>query len=119
MHPRLTQSKTSSALKIALLVLSVAIFAWGLQYKLSLYKAPSRLNPVNVAKLIQGEQPSKKAVGLQSQSRYHCPRFLLQSTFQAFQPPMVVRRERLVDPPVVASVRLLPSHFFRPPPQVA
>jgi hypothetical protein len=113
------QSKTSSALKVALLVLSVAIFAWGLQYKLSLYQAPSQSSPVTVAKLIQGEQTNKKAVGLQSQSRYRCPPFLLQSTFQAFQPPMVVRRERPANPPVVASVRLLTSLFFRPPPQKA
>jgi hypothetical protein len=115
MLPRLVHAKTSLVMRIALVVLSIAVFGWGLHYKLSLYKTESHPNPVSVAKLIQAE--NKKAVVLHMQSGY--PRFLLQRMPEVFEFPIVVRSDRPVDTHLPASIWCLPLLFYRPPPKTA
>lgn len=111
------QRNASLVFRIALLVLSVAVFAWGLQYKLSLYEASSHPNPVRIAKLIQAEQ-SKKLVAVQLQERSRFPRIAVEHGIPQFRPLVVARRNRPVDAPVLSSITVLPSFlFFRPPPR--
>lgn len=102
-----------------MLILAAAVFAWGLQYKLSLYEAPSHSHPVSVAKLIQGEQTNKKSAAIQVRIRDWSSAFSLDSNLQTFRPP-VVRRNRQADKLVRPSIMFFPSLlFFRPPPQAS
>lgn len=117
MSPRPIQRKVSLLLKITLIVLSAAIFSWGLQYKLSLYENSSHPNPGKVAKLIQGDQSSKKTTVLHAQGSDRCPLIAGAYTVRAFQPPVPVRRNRPNDAPVLASMPFVSIlHSVRPPP---
>lgn len=119
MAPRPIKQNVSLALRIALIALSAAIFAWGLQYKLSLYETPSHPNPAKVAKLIQGDQSSKKCFALELQNHNRCPRAAAAHIVPGSQPPMTVRRNRPIDAPVLASIPFVPSILFvRPPPPI-
>jgi hypothetical protein len=118
MPTRTIQSQASPFLRIALLILAAAVFAWGLQYKLSLYKPHS--DPTSVAKLIQGEQTNKKITSVQFKSRLWLPQLSLDRSPYAFRPPIIVRRNREVDKRVYQSIRFVScSLFFRPPPQAS
>jgi hypothetical protein len=113
-------SQASPLLRIALLVLAAAVFAWGLQYKLSLYDASSHSHPLSVAKLIQGEQTNKKIASIQVRIRDGSSHFSLDSNLSAVRPPIMVRRNRQADKMICPSIMFVPSSlFFRPPPQAS
>ncbi len=113
-------TKVSPILRMALLILGVAVFAWGLQYKLSLYEAPSNPHPVSVAKLIQGEQTNKKISSIQLGNRYKSSLLSVQSTVVTFVPRIIGRRNRQVDKVVCRSILFVPCFlFFRPPPKIS
>ena len=112
--------QASPILRIALVILAAAVFAWGLQYKLSLYDAPSHSHPVSVAKLIQGEQTNKKVASIQVRIRDWSSQFSPDSELSAFRSPVIVRRNRQVAKLVNPSIMFIPSAlFFRPPPQAS
>ena len=101
-----------------MLILGLAIFAWGFHYKLSLYEASPHRNPVSVAKLIQGEQTNKKIDSMQLRIRCRFSQLAVDSKVAGLRPPIVVRRNQQPDEPVYTSFMFLPSSLFlRPPPQ--
>jgi hypothetical protein len=114
---RLIERQPSLLLRIAFLILVAAIFGWGLQYKLSLYKASSHPDPIRIAKLIQGDQSNRRVVAIHLIRSQKLPQFSLECTIQAFRPPVPNRQNRPVDGPVLPSISFIPSFlFFRPPP---
>jgi len=118
MSPSRIERSASPFLRIALLILGVAVFAWGFHYKLSLYEASSHPNPVSVAKLIQGEQTNKKIDAVQLQIRSRISQLAVDSVVASFRPPIGARWNRQPDEWVQTPVLFLPSsHFFRPPAQ--
>jgi hypothetical protein len=118
MSPSIIKSQASPLLRIALLILGAAVFAWGLHYKLSLYETSQHPNPVSVAKLIQGEQNNKKIDSIQLGIRCPFSHLEVDSNVSAFRPAIVIRRNRQPDEPVYTPLILFPSvHFFRPPPR--
>lgn len=120
MPPRTSQSQTSPMFRIALLILGMAVFAWGLQYKLSLYQASSHHHPVSVAKLIQAEQTSKKMVSLQTRSRTRFSQLRVDDFVIPFRLPVIVQRNRQPDGVSYTSIPFIPCFlFFRPPPQAS
>ncbi len=50
------QDSITRVIRVAVVFLAAAVFAWGLQSKLALYRAPSPLRNTSVAKLIQGKK---------------------------------------------------------------
>jgi hypothetical protein len=120
MPTRTVQSQASAFLRIALLILAAAVFAWGLQYKLSLYKTGSNSHPLSVAKLMQGEQTNKKITAIiQAKSRVWFPQISLDYHLYAFRPPIIIRRNRQVDKLVYPSLIFIPCFLFvRPPPSI-
>jgi hypothetical protein len=117
--PGLMKNQASPLLRIAMVSLGLAVFAWGLQYKLSLYKSASHGQPISVAKLMQGEQ-SKRAASIQSFSCTRCSQLRLFNTVAAFRSPIVIQRNRQVDKLVCSSITYIPHLlFFKPPPQSA
>ena len=120
MPTRLIKSQASPLLRIALLILAAAVFAWGLQYKLSLYQSASYSHPISVAKLIQGERTNKEIASTQVRIRDSSSQFSLDSNLPTFRPPIIVRRNRQVDKLVYPSIMFVPCFlFFRPPPQAS
>jgi hypothetical protein len=117
MDTRIIKSQTSPFVRMALLFLAAAVFAWGLQYKLSLYKAHS--DPTSVAKLIQGEQTNKKIASLQARSRLWFPQLVLDYSIYTFRPPIITRWNRQVEELVYPAIIFVPcSLFVRPPPSL-
>src|SRR5579863_9540336 len=107
--------RTTPALSLALLLLSVGVFAWGMQYKLSLYQQHSPSHPVSVAKLLSDNQVSKKNVLPHSGNREAPHKLALLAALVLFVPPAVVARDRQAGDVAVSAT---PSHsyslFFRP-----
>ena len=58
-----SQRSVARVIRVALVFLAAAVFAWGLQAKLALYKAPSPTRNVSVAKLLQHKQGSLQSTG--------------------------------------------------------
>lgn len=103
-----------------MLILAASVFAWGLQYKLSLYQSESHSHPLSVAKLIQGEQTNKKIASIQVRICDWSSQLALDSNLSTFRPSIIVRRNRQVDELVHPSIMFIPSNlFFRPPPQAS
>ena len=116
MPSKTIEMKVSPAFRIALLILGAAVFAWGLQYKMSLYQPSFHPNPVQIAKLIQGEQSNRKVTELQVRAR--CAQPSLEYVVPTFVPPVpAVWRRPGETPPSRPAIFLSPSLFFRPPPQ--
>jgi hypothetical protein len=111
----LTKRRTVSTLFVFLL--SAALFAWGLQAKLSLYQQPSRSHPVSVAKLLPDNQVNKKTGAPGSSDRCAVSRLAFCAAIVLFQSRFTVSRGRQVGEVVAPSI---PSYsyalFFRPPP---
>ena len=117
---RTIKSQAPPGLKIALLFLGLAIFAWGLQYKLSLYEVPLHQHPVSVAKLIQGEQTNKKIVSLQLHLRSRFSQLHVDDSIIPFRLPVIVQRNRQPDPLPYTAITFIPwVLLFRPPPQAS
>jgi hypothetical protein len=120
MPPRKIKSQASPVLRISLLILGLAVFAWGFQYKLSLYQASSHHHPVSVAKLIQGEQTSKKIVSLQLRIRSKFSDLRVDGIIVPFRLPIIVQRNKQPDAVTYTSITFIPCFlFFRPPPQAS
>lgn len=121
------RSKTHSARKwnaLALLILglAVAVFAWGLRYKLSLYKsAPVTVHHVSSAKLLSNrERPADAAVQIERATTPLLIAFAATSLLfagpadSAQQSRWTLRRQRNFRPRLISEVA--PQLFFRPPP---
>lgn len=117
----LTDSKLRSLpwLQMAMLLLCLSVFAWGLRYKLSLYQNAAQTHPTTVAKLMQGEQKHWTAALHSEWTRSESPQFpasWMVTPFRSLIPPRERRQlGELAVPPLLAR----PMHvlFFRPPPQ--
>jgi hypothetical protein len=68
MRPR---SAAAFAFKCSLLFLSSAVFSWGLQAKLSLYKTPQSPTTVIVAKLLTERRSAQTMASLENAPRLH------------------------------------------------
>jgi hypothetical protein len=108
--------QSSAAVRSVVLVLCVALFAWGLHGKLSGYKAPDQPHPKSVVKLIQDDQTRRLAISAPVAPRSPC----LDSADLAAvysQPRLIGGRIQQVRKPAPDSA---PSHTyalrFRPPP---
>lgn len=116
MHSRTIELKASPVFRMALLILGVAVFAWGLQYKMSLYQPSIHPNPVQIAKLMQGEQASRKVTAMQVPAR--CSEPILESMVPQFVPPVQGGHRRPGETPPPRPLLLVStSVFLRPPPQ--
>ena len=108
--------QSSAAVRSVVLVLCVALFAWGLHGKLSGYKAPDQPHPKSVVKLIQDDQTRRLAISAPVAPRSPC----LDSADLAAvysQPRLIGGRIQQARKPAPDSA---PSHTyalrFRPPP---
>jgi hypothetical protein len=119
------RQKIRSRFRVAnclLVFLAVFVFNWGLQYKLSLYKASEAVKPtMPAAKLLAGEE---LAIWGPAPVRLALPAPILCAPFSAI--PVAGNTERptvfavsLVAPPASPRVKLrrIPPIFSRPPPQ--
>jgi hypothetical protein len=118
MTPKSSNTSGSTMLRITLLILGMAVFVWGLQYKLSLYDTPYHPNPVRMAKLIQGDQPGKKIAATQLQNRCSELHLALYRSAVAVAAPVLIRPYRTMEEPLLASPPPVSSpQSVRPPPQ--
>jgi hypothetical protein len=120
MSPNPSKCNVSPTLRITLLILGLAIFAWGLQYKLSLYDTPYHPNPVRIAKLMQGDQPGKKFAVSHMRDCATELQSALDRPALCFLPPFLVRPNRPIEKPVLSPPPLASEcQFVRPPPQAS
>jgi hypothetical protein len=107
------------------LCLSCAVFAWGLQYKLSLYNTASGSNHVPEAKLVTGSDKSsvqrtvkQDAQGPSTEQYLLFLTSLLAFLSLRFAADYKVLQYRLIQevPPVPGRLSLQHPFFFRPPP---
>ena len=108
--------QSPAVVRSVVLVLCVALFAWGLHVKRSGYKAPDQSHPKSVVRLIQDDQTRRLAVS----APVAPPNQFLDSADLAAvysQPRLIVGRIQPVRKPAPVSA---PSHMyalrFRPPP---
>jgi hypothetical protein len=121
MPPRTMKTQASLLIRIAFLILGLAIFAWGLQYKLSLYQSSTDQHPVSVAKLIQGDQSKKNfsSIPLQESHSKGTPS-AIDSAAVAQRPWNMGRGHQQPEVIAISAILFLPYvHFFRPPPQAS
>jgi hypothetical protein len=96
--------------------LCAAVFAWGLQAKISQYHHAAPLNPAHVAKLMVDNQGSKGSAAATT-GHGSRPRNVVWIGLVSPAPPASARldeNERLPHPAAPAHTHAL---FFRPPPQ--
>ena len=115
----LTKMRTVFSLTLFVFLLSVALFAWGTQAKLSLYQRPTRSHPISVAKFLSDNQVDEK-IGLpRSSDRCAVSLLAFYASTVLFQLRFIVSRGRQAGKVVAPSI---PSHsyalFFRPPPSM-
>lgn len=109
--------QSPAALRSVVLVLCVALVAWGMHGKLSGYKAPNPSQPKSVVKLMQDDLTRRIAVS--SAPVIHSSPFLASADLGSVyaQPRLIVDRSPQVRKPAPDSA---PSHAyalcFRPPP---
>lgn len=114
---------TSPVIRVFLIFLAAAIFHWGLQAKLALYKPPSPARAISVAKLAASKQqilyiaeksqpPSSKLFAIAS-----C---IALKAVPACRRGIVLWQSRRIGKPVLPPIHLsnVPS-FLRPPPSFA
>lgn len=120
MSPVLTRKRSYPGRRILVPLLCAAIFAWGLQAKLSLYNTGSSSHPTSVAKLIQNEPAKKKNSAVGPGVRADAGQLFAYSAVVLLQPRFVVCRNRQVHKLICSSISSY-SHalLFRPPPQNA
>ena len=117
----------ASRLTFGLVYLSLAIFVWGLQYKLSLYQATESAASVPAAKLWAGRSdasdekaPAAQLVRPQAVAAFSVVFFLL-ATFAVADHSVgraLLGRGRLATVWRLRVMASLHPFFFRPPPQV-
>jgi hypothetical protein len=113
----LTRRLVSPAFKAFALFLCVSVFSWGLEAKLSLYKAPTGSHSETVAKLIQDRQLNKKIGDLQQIGQRDESRFAIQPAASLFAPEFSADRIRQIAPRVALFLLIYPHVLlFRPPP---
>jgi hypothetical protein len=112
-----TKTRTVSPLTLFVFLLSVALFDWGTQAKLSLYQQPTRSHPVSVAKLLPDNQVDKK-IGLpRSSDRRTVSLLAFLAALALFQPKFTFSRGRQAGKVVAPSIPSYPyARFIRPPP---
>lgn len=112
--------RTSSTRVLVLFLLIASVFAWGLHYKLSLYKAAEQVHPTSpAAKLLSPKElPAQWATELPKNPLEKFPSvvlalFLLPFFLLAFTPSAIVD-----SPPLFSRLRLrcIPAIASRPPP---
>jgi hypothetical protein len=117
MSPLLTGRQNSAGFRLFALFLCVAVFAWGLQAKLSQYKTSKASHPVTVAKLLQPEQSNKKSSAIAPADRGGTVQLVIYSTVILFKPRIIACRDRQVQRIIPSAIQSC-SHdlLFRPPP---
>lgn len=120
-----------SRLSFVFLGLAIAVFAWGLQYKLSLYDAPgSTSRQIPEAKLLSGNEQSAVAESPLMKTANTSPGVmpgLLFTVLTSFLVGLGIASARIADrvsqertrPWCVARRSGLAAFFFRPPPVLA
>jgi hypothetical protein len=114
---------------LALLGLAFCVFAWGLQYKLSLYDPPQAAShQIPKAKLLSKDQQSKTPEGLQS-GRYDSPVkrmilapatvFFIRQVLVVLNPPATGQWEQRANSSQQIHCAILNTIFVRPPPFLA
>ena len=114
---------------LALLGLAFCVFAWGLQYKLSLYDPPQAAShQIPKAKLLSKDQQSKTPEGLQS-GRYGSPVkwmilapatvFFIWQVLVLLNPPASGQWEQQANSSHQIHCAILNTIFVRPPPFLA
>jgi hypothetical protein len=117
MSPVPMKRRSSAGLKAFSLVLCAAVFAWGLQFKLSLYQTSHKIHPVSVAKLLVSEPGNKKSCAIGPGERRAAQQLPAYSAVALFQPAFIVCRNRQVHKLVRSSIPSYPhALLFRPPP---
>ena len=115
-----TKIRTNSSRSFLPLILCVAVFAWGMQYKLSLYSQPSSSHPKSVAKLFTDNQVSKKSILPHSSDRDFGPKIAFWAALVLFVLAAVVVPHRQASKVFVSSISSRSyALFFRPPPSQA
>ena|SRR5579859_1169526 len=109
--------------RLALIVLSIAIFVWGLQAKLSLYNVTAAAShSSSAAKLIQDKRASNKVVTVEHRAPKSLPTSLASFSTMAFSVLAVLqidRRYQEVRVPAHYSILQYPSSLIvRPPPYI-
>jgi hypothetical protein len=106
-------------LRVAMLILCFAVFAWGLNYKLSLYKTAHPIHPSTVAKLMQGEQKPWATSLLPDRSPAQSPQLAVVWTIPTCRPLLAFRHPSRLDDFAKRPIPIREMHdlFFRPPPQ--
>lgn len=111
--------RSSFRLRLLAVCLCAAVFAWGFQAKLSLYRPAAPLNPEHVVKLMADNQGSKGSVAAISGHVVEAadPVWIVPWPMTPrLRPVRLVRNDRLTHPSAPARTHAL---FFRPPPQTA
>ena len=111
-----TRRQGSTAVRSVVLVLCATLLAWGLNCKLSGYKAPNQSHPKSLVKLIQDDQTRRLAISAPAASRGQ----FLKSADEAvlhFPPRLILGRIHQIHKTASASAS---SHAYalhhRPPP---
>ncbi len=101
-------------------LLSVSVFAWGLQAKLSLYQLRGPSHPISVAKLLPDNQVNKRIGIPHSSDRIFEPHPPFLTAYFVFHAPVIILRRQQTDHFALLSIRAqVYSLFFRPPPSQA
>jgi hypothetical protein len=117
MSPLLTGRQNSAGFRLFVHILCVAIFAWGLQAKLSQYKTSKASHPVTVVKLLQPEQSNKKTSAIAPGERSGSVQLVIYRTVILFKPQIIACRDRQVRKSVSSAIPSYPHDLlFRPPP---
>lgn len=114
-----TQRSVARVIRVALVFLAAAVFAWGLQAKLALYKAPSPTRTASVAKLLQHKQGTLSSMDDDRAASNQVASLASGLLLSGLRPLRILgagdrqRAGKPARPPLHLSV--VPS-FFRPPP---
>jgi hypothetical protein len=100
------------------LVLCVAVFSWGLEAKLSLYRGPSASNSNTIAKLVQDGQVNKRKIGeFRLVVRRTVPQLAVETAADLSARRVALNRNVGICRQVAAFPLVFPhALFFRPPP---
>jgi hypothetical protein len=129
---RLSKSRPFNLLgMLALLGLAFCVFAWGLQYKLSLYDPPQTAShQIPTAKLLSRDEQSsttESPLVVRTRTSHQCDLHRAYSSFldsvaghqQVLNPPVSRRVEKRTNRLFGSAPRCLKHHFVRPPPVLA
>lgn len=109
----------ASRLRMLAVFLCMAVFAWGLESKLSLYRPAVPLNPAHVAKLMADNQGAEKSIGACAGPIERAPKPAWAERVET--PPRIRDLRARQNSPLPLPTGPDHSHalFFRPPPPLA